>query len=565
MYFKSVLLVLLILLVKYKTGYAQGIPDTLLYKSNSELLSRFHEIGQQNIKALYMNAYIQKGRINNDTLIIIDGFSKLSELYTDEKSIKYADSIIMFTEKNPTSFYPAGAYITIGEHYFDSRKMKLALDNFLVAHDLAQNYFNRDIFYGSNHMIGLLKDRIGYSEEALAIHKENLEFAKEHFDQDTGQLLETTSIHAIAFTYKNLGKLDSALYYNNRGLEKSKHLKFKPLTNYFLLNQGVIFYQLNKLDQSKISIEKALMFFEETNNWPNMAEGYFYLAKIYHAQNQKEESMTYFKKMDSIFLKNNDLLPEAREGYEMLIEYYKEKENPAKQLDYLERLIILDSILNSNRVYLGDNIKDRYDIPKLIAQKEDLIDELKGDKIDLKYIAIGICSALVIVILGLYFRQRTLKKKFNVLMNQDEVNKTLEVEKRPDPEKGGIDIPQNIANDILNRLNTFIKNEGFTDNKITLSSLAKSYQTNSTYLSKTINHYYNKSFTNYLNDLRVNYALEKLKTDSSFRKWTIKAIAQNSGFKSAETFSKLFKAKNGIYPSYFIKQINNVELKQISN
>jgi AraC-like DNA-binding protein len=56
--------------------------------------------------------------------------------------------------------------------------------------------------------------------------------------------------------------------------------------------------------------------------------------------------------------------------------------------------------------------------------------------------------------------------------------------------------------------------------------------------------------------LRVKYAFERLKDDSIFRKYTIKAIAQESGFKGAESFSKEFFKKYGVNPSYFIKELN---------
>ena len=39
------------------------------------------------------------------------------------------------------------------------------------------------------------------------------------------------------------------------------------------------------------------------------------------------------------------------------------------------------------------------------------------------------------------------------------------------------------------------------------------------------------------------------------RKYTIKAIAAECGYKNAESFSKAFYKINGIYPSYYIKKI----------
>ncbi|WP_109097198.1 helix-turn-helix domain-containing protein [Aquimarina sp. AU58] len=64
-----------------------------------------------------------------------------------------------------------------------------------------------------------------------------------------------------------------------------------------------------------------------------------------------------------------------------------------------------------------------------------------------------------------------------------------------------------------------------------------------------------KTLSQYINDLRIDFVVEKFRSDSKFRKYTIKAIAQEVGFNTAEAFSKTFYKKTGIYPSYFIKKL----------
>ncbi len=87
--------------------------------------------------------------------------------------------------------------------------------------------------------------------------------------------------------------------------------------------------------------------------------------------------------------------------------------------------------------------------------------------------------------------------------------------------------------------------------------LAKEINTNSTYLSKVINMTKETSFVHYLNDLRVDFAINKLSSNKQFRMYTIKAIAESVGFNTAQSFSNAFSKKTGIYPSYFIKQLNS--------
>ena len=111
---------------------------------------------------------------------------------------------------------------------------------------------------------------------------------------------------------------------------------------------------------------------------------------------------------------------------------------------------------------------------------------------------------------------------------------------------------------IIERLDSFESECNFTKKNLTLNKLAKTFNTNTAYLSKVINHYKNESFSSYLNNLRIEYAIQELKNNGIFRNYTIAAIAKEIGFNNPESFSKAFYKKTGIYPSYFIKQLDQM-------
>ena len=119
----------------------------------------------------------------------------------------------------------------------------------------------------------------------------------------------------------------------------------------------------------------------------------------------------------------------------------------------------------------------------------------------------------------------------------------------------GIAISPEILNDVIRNLNDFEQQKGYLDKDISLNSLAKELGTNHSYLSKIINQIKHKSFKHYLNDLRIAHAYEELQQDALKRRYTIEAIAFDNGFRSAESFSKKFKEKYGLYPSQFLKEL----------
>ena len=104
-------------------------------------------------------------------------------------------------------------------------------------------------------------------------------------------------------------------------------------------------------------------------------------------------------------------------------------------------------------------------------------------------------------------------------------------------------------------LKLFEDDEEFLKPKISLSSLAKRLNTNTKYLSKVINRFKDKTFSNYINDLRIDYVTKQLQTNTQLKKYTITAMAKEVGFTNTETFTKAFFKKNGLTVSYFIKKL----------
>ncbi|QPQ53876.1 helix-turn-helix domain-containing protein [Chryseobacterium indologenes] len=70
-------------------------------------------------------------------------------------------------------------------------------------------------------------------------------------------------------------------------------------------------------------------------------------------------------------------------------------------------------------------------------------------------------------------------------------------------------------------------------------------KTNTNYLSETINTHKGKNFATYLNDLRIDFALNRLIKDKKFRAYKVPVIAEELGYNNAQAFSLAFKKKNG--------------------
>jgi YesN/AraC family two-component response regulator len=90
---------------------------------------------------------------------------------------------------------------------------------------------------------------------------------------------------------------------------------------------------------------------------------------------------------------------------------------------------------------------------------------------------------------------------------------------------------------------------------MSLATLAAQLDTNTKYLSETINKHYHDNFNTYINRLRINYIIEKLKNEPEYLNYKISYLAEESGFSSHSSFATIFKTITGIAPTVFIELI----------
>lgn len=98
------------------------------------------------------------------------------------------------------------------------------------------------------------------------------------------------------------------------------------------------------------------------------------------------------------------------------------------------------------------------------------------------------------------------------------------------------------------------KNE-FLNPEFKLSYLAKKLGTNTTYLSAFFNDFLQKGFSQYLQEKRIEYLLNLLNQENVYRKYTVQAISEHIGYKSASAFTKIFKKHTGISFSLYLEKL----------
>jgi len=558
-------IVIILFCSQFIFGYQkeENLEDKKEYRSFEDTYFDFLGNGEMLPAKKQADRYLKKAKELGRKARIAQGFYLLAKVSENDLAHSYHDSIILITKGLNHPLFPLYAYRNKADLYYKKYNFKKAFDFFLKASEEAKKQ-NNDLYYHLSIVdMVVLKAHVGEYESSF----ENLKKSYAYFDEIKNKRPRKYcfALFALSDSYIYRKKQDSASLINTLGyrVSKSKDLSFWQW--HFTLNEGINQYYKDNYKASKDSITKFISKMATTHNpisKANMSMGYFYLGKTLEKMGNSRGALKAHKKVDEIYQEAKMAIPQIRYSYDVLIDHYKKLGDKDNHLRYIERRLAIDSSLTSDYRYLIKNVVQKYDTPKLLSEKQEVIDSLQKEK---KSSTNLIVVLLVVSVLFLafwvhnYLKKRDYKQKFDQLYNEtiDQVNVEKPVNDVVNEESLGI--AQEIIEDILEKLEEFEQNFDFLKSDITTNSLSKQFNTNYKYLSKIVNRYKGKTFSTYINDLRIEYSVIKLKEDKKFKNYTMQAIANEIGFNTSQAFSKSFYKKNGIHPSYFIKELQKKE------
>jgi AraC-like DNA-binding protein len=561
--------ILFLLLIPF-TLLGQTPKKELAKLSYEELHNLYFDNEKNSSKQLeYAKAYLTKANKENIPIRKAKANYQFALLYYDtnpNKAIMYLDSVIKYSLNTNDKYFPAAAYCEKAGFLKKQFKFKEAMANYNLAEKIALK-INIDFYYNVRNYIGTTKSEdLEEYNEALTIYKECYHYyrTKDVRDPKYSNYYQNI-IFGIADCFKSLNNTDSTSYYNKLGYIESNSTKDEEYKYLFILNEGANQVLKKNYKAALDSINKAIPKMIKYNNVLNTLASYYYLGKTYDGLGNKTQAANSFIKVDSIYKITNDISTEFIDGYPYLIDYYKNKGDKENQLKYITAYMAIENTLQKNYKVLNKLVHKEYDTPHLISEKVRLIQSLENDKTK-SYWGIGGLFFVVISVTGIGVYQHKLKKKykssFEKIINQTEqsnTNTTItpndEIEIETNNSKEDIGIADELVNQILEKLKRFESKKEYLQANITVQTLSITFETNSKYISKIVNTHKGKTFIQYINDLRIEYAIVQLQKDNKLRKYTIHALALEYGFNNAESFSTAFYKKTRLKPTYFIKEL----------
>ncbi|MDP9962142.1 helix-turn-helix domain-containing protein [Chryseobacterium lathyri] len=488
---------------------------------------------------LYVKTYLETAPVDfKKALHIADSLYKTSEtptlqtrslmlsatLYRDAKDFKtalwYAEKAEAIIENTDNLNWKARTSLFLTSQY---RALKL--------YGQAKKYAEKTLETGQ-----MIKDTlIGHNIQGLIFQE------MAGFEQDRKRYRKS-----IQYVYR------SQFHFNNIIKDKD----FFAADNEQIL--GSNFYHLKNMEASLLHYKKALEFARNIPQSKVMGKIYDGLANIYLEKNDLVKAKNYLDlaqkladKGESFGLKND--------VYNTIEKYYLKTRNIEKLKDVeLKQDTIEEKITTETRQFI-DQAYANLDKKIVKAEKKSIY----------KSYIILVTGFFVILFLLLYIRSKVQQQKnlvkFKEILRRSGENsrladsidikeikiEELQAERHVTPVLMTLETEEKL----LSKLNKFEKSNLFNNKNISLPLLAGRFETNTKYLSYVINKHKEKDFNNYINELRINYIIEKLKNEPQYRNYKIASLADEVGFSSHSKFTTVFKKVTSLSPSLFLKYL----------
>lgn len=526
-------------------AYAQQnnfvLPDSLSTKDYEYFSNNILYEEKDSIKeGLYAQSWLAKAKREKNFGQMAHSYKAL--IYTSNKKLQliYVDSMLATAKRTADMEFIASGYMTKGVVQYDRKEHMNALDSYLKADEYISKTNNPYLSYKVKYVIAQIKYYLGFYDEATALFQECVNYFKEKNDR-----AYLNSLHSLGLSYNRIGKYELCSQMNKTGLNEGLRFKNLEMEPYFIHSEGVNQYFKHNYRDAIKKLKEALPAVIHDKDFGNETTAYFYIGKSYWAQELQEKALPYLKKIDEAFQKQKYIRPDLREAYEILIDYYQQRNNRELELYYVSTLLKVDQVLHKDFKYLSGKIHKEYDTKNLIQTQRNIE----------KYWTV-IITIMTVIIAVLVYRHYKNKRLFEELMNRKpETHQSLASNNTTKDTE--LDINPEVIAAILKNLEKFERNKKYLEKDMTLAKMALLLNTNTKYVSKIIARYRDKGTVEYITYLKIEHIIELLINENKYRNYKNKSLSDEAGFGSTQIFTRAFKNQTGLSPTYFISKLRS--------
>lgn len=478
-------------------------------------------------------------------------------------------------------------------------KFDLALKENLEVVDILEHYdtpshFSQVLLSKMLGYLGQLYNRSHYYEPVLDYLFKALAIAeKEGYIEGQAMALNAMSVlYAEGFEDYEL-----AIDYSQRVLALTKQMDNHYATMILTDNLATYYTKLRDWEKSLPLHLEAIRLAESLNRTPYLGDFYKNIGNNYLAQQNTEKAIEYAQKAISVQAESrNEYLPayayhlwgkglQQKKQWAASISYFEKAIDLAKQsrdfrfisellndyaisatqnqqagkanIYFKEAIAYKDSLYQAFKLKQVVELETRHriqDVEKekaLLQQEKKLQEEIIHGQQRQLWLLGGLGLLAIISSLIFFFQKKQLRDSYQKLFQKN--RDLVAIENATNTPSKAFSLDQDLKEKIEVAL---IQNQLYLQADITVHKLAKEIESNTTYVSKTINEGFGKNFSSLIKEYRIKAALKALES-GAYEQYTIESLGNQSGFKSRSAFINAFKKYTGVTPSFYIKQLKN--------
>ncbi|MEO8773487.1 MAG: helix-turn-helix domain-containing protein [Gelidibacter sp.] len=558
--------------------WSQVVKDSLSHKSYNALsefidsqLERDSEVAKK--IATY---YIEKARKQNNKTEEFNGLAKYIQASIwsrDFDAFQNEHQLLLFiAEKNKLDKELMQAYYFHAQAYYYQAVWSKAMPLYYKSLDIAKKLDDIVFQHRILTQLGYLKSVTSDKNAGLLLQKEALKLLENTSLENTGltlkeqQLMEMKSIYFVVISYVNLKEHDSAKVYNSRGLTINQKIKDSCMMRALYKQRSEIAILNNNFEEAIADLNLSKNYCLPLHKADSLAMSGIY-GTAFLGLKQYDKAVDVLQKGVDDY--NVSPLEEGymQDHYKLLAKAYKYSGNLEKANFYFEKYIHTTDEFNRIQDTVASGFKKK-EADAFLTELDAITTEKNKQQEYVLYIGFGatlVILVLLSLILSFYKHKKKNALKFQELMEKLNIAKenatAIVVDTRDEilEERTTSDVSDEVTQQILEGLQKLESQEYFLKQDCNAYNVAKKIKTNTSYLSKVVNSHFQKNFNTYINDLRINYAIVRLENDTRFRSFSIQSIAEDVGYKSADSFTKYFKQNTGLNPSFYIKQLGQLD------
>ncbi|WP_298507984.1 AraC family transcriptional regulator [uncultured Kordia sp.] len=537
---------------------------------DASLAALYEHILQQKFsdpKGAHINAetLLQRSEVENNLEFIFKAYyqlARIANIQGDHKTgLQFAEQAVIAAKKSESNIFLSKALVTKGNVHVYLGDDDEALKHYLQALDYAKKskHIRNQIMARAN--IAKIKRNVHFNKEALKMFQENFKLCHEHrLEKET---IGINTYLGLTGTFLTLLQPDSTLVYAKPGLAFASQNNDAEGESYFYIDMGIAYYMKSDFEKAIEYLQKAKTITLDLKNKKRLVEVYYYIGKSYVGLESYDKAIQFLERTKETISQENKNKNALKfnphillKTHETLADVYKQQGDIEKSNASFEHYKALDKLKDVDRTNVYESLLDNAN--KENKQLTSSESRLKGTVKVISFAA----GIVLICCLVFIWKFVNLRKKNKLIFEQ--LMQKIEAESHQKKKKD-VTIQDEKVQEILTRLDKLEDALYFLNSNCTLQNVAKKIKTNTSYLSKIIGTHKQKKFTEYINELRIQYVVKRLKEDPKFRKYAIKNIAEEIGYKSTNSFTKHFKAHTKLYPSYYIQNLNEKEKNDDSN